>query len=136
MNKKGILVNAIIMFFFVGFVSSQTSAPANNVFHKNIGVDEFSTIVDSVEGTLLDVRTENEFASGHLDGAKNVVYSMFGFENNLADLDKNEVYFIYCRSGARSGRALKVMKSQGFKKVYNLNGGILGWKRNGKKVVQ
>ena len=49
------------------------------------------------------------------------------FISEIDKLDKSKSYFIYCKSGARSGQTCELMKQKGFKKVYNLEGGILGW---------
>ena len=73
---------------------------------------------------IIDVRTQAEYDAGHYDGATMIdIYSQ-DFTKQLNMLDKNVPYFIYCRSGARSGQALKVMESLGFKEVYDLAGGF------------
>lgn len=74
---------------------------------------------------LLDVRTEGEFASGHLDGAINIPVSDLGLR--LAELgDPATPIVVYCRSGARSARAQTLLQSRGFASVHNL-GGIGRW---------
>ncbi len=75
---------------------------------------------------LLDVRTSEEFASGHYTNANNIDFYSPDFKGNLDKLDKNTQYFIYCRSGSRSGQTLQLMRGLGFTKVYDLNGGIGG----------
>ena len=129
----------VIMFIImtqVSLVSAQTSSPQGEVFHQNVDASSFQKLVNDQKGVLLDVRTANEFASGHIENAINVVYSMFGFEDQLKNLDKNKTYLIYCRSGARSGRALRIMKKNGFNQVYNLDGGLLSWQSNGLPIVK
>lgn len=76
---------------------------------------------------LLDVRTPEEFESGHLPGALNIDIRAYDFHEQIEDLDHNRAYFIYCRSGARSATAAKYMESKGFTEVANLLGGILAW---------
>ncbi|QHT72259.1 rhodanese-like domain-containing protein [Rhodocytophaga rosea] len=90
-----------------------------NDFQKQLSEDE--------NAHLLDVRTNDEFASGHISGAENLNISDAAFSRKLALLDKNKSYYVYCRSGGRSGQACSVMADLGFTKVYNLNRGILGW---------
>lgn len=78
------------------------------------------------EAVLLDVRTPGEFAQGHYVGAQNLDFYSPNFKSELSKLPKDTTYFIYCRSGNRSGQTLQLMKQLGFKKVYNLQGGIAG----------
>ncbi|MBB6610591.1 rhodanese-like domain-containing protein [Pontibacter sp. Tf4] len=75
---------------------------------------------------LLDVRTVAEFASGTLPTASNLDVTSPQFVKSLAALDKNTEYFVFCRSGNRSGSACDLMTAHGFK-VYNLAGGIGTW---------
>ena len=63
---------------------------------------------------LLDVRTPEEFATGHLAGAQLMNFEAADFDARLATLDKNATYAVYCRSGNRSGQALERMEAAGF----------------------
>lgn len=76
---------------------------------------------------LLDIRTAEEFAGGHLAGAINVDYYADNFEALLEELDPEVPYVMYCNSGNRSGNALPLMDSLGFSEVYELDGGIQAW---------
>ena len=77
---------------------------------------------------VLDVRTEDEFGEGNIPNAINIdIYKGQGFVYKLEELDKTKTYYVYCRSGARSGQACKIMNELGFEKAYNLTGGILAW---------
>ena len=87
-------------------------------------------------GILLDVRTPAEFAEGHLQGAINIDYNNDGFAAALDTLDKNKQYEVYCRSGHRSGESAEMMSKKGFKKIYDLEGGILKWQEKGYEVVK
>jgi rhodanese-related sulfurtransferase len=84
---------------------------------------------------IIDVRTEDEFKSGHVEKARNIDFYGKDFETKLNALDKNKTYAIYCRSGNRSGQALSMMEKLGFKKVYNF-GGIVEWVKAGFKTVK
>ena len=85
---------------------------------------------------LIDVRTPQEFAEGHLDGAVMIDYFDAEFMNKMSKLDKSKDLYIYCRSGNRSGKASRKLESMGFPKVFDLKGGILNWNRNNMKVVK
>jgi len=74
---------------------------------------------------LLDVRTPGEFAGGHLEGAVNIDFDNPTFTSEIQKLDKSKPYFLYCRSGNRSGQAITIMKKEGFRSISELEGGIV-----------
>lgn len=76
---------------------------------------------------IIDVRTLEEFKSGHLADAVNIDYKSPDFRTNVDKLDRNKEYLIYCRSGARSAGAARVMLDLGFTRLHNLTSGITGW---------
>jgi rhodanese-related sulfurtransferase len=63
---------------------------------------------------VIDVRTPEEFASGHLDGALNIDFQGSMFATEIGALDKSANYVIYCRSGNRAGQAVTYMQDNGF----------------------
>lgn len=77
---------------------------------------------------LLDVRTPGEFRSERIGGAVMIDYNSGTFRSEIAGLDRGKTYIVYCRTGNRSTGALKVMKEEGFRNVYHLDGGIVKWK--------
>ena len=76
---------------------------------------------------ILDVRTPAEYGQGHIAGAQLLDYKSDRFSAGLERLDKTKTYLVYCRTGNRSGRALQLMKSSGFGKIYHLSAGIMDW---------
>lgn len=77
---------------------------------------------------LLDVRTPEEVADGYIPNATNIdIHLGQGFINEIEKLDKTKTYYVYCRSGARSGQACAIMNSLGFEHTYNLLGGFMNW---------
>jgi rhodanese-related sulfurtransferase len=116
-------------------VGCQAQTSANEVVNIDINVADFAAGLDtSSNALLLDVRTDAEFSSGHLKGAKQIDFYRDDFEEALSALDKNQPVFVYCRSGNRSGKAAKQMKAMGFKEVYNLEGGIGAWARRNQPI--
>ena len=101
----------------------------------DLGVSEFSTKVAEAGVITLDVRTPIEFAEGHIEGARLIDFQSGNFENDIAALDKNATYAVYCRSGNRSGQAVKVMQDAGFTNVFNMNGGVIDWANAGLPLV-
>lgn len=101
----------------------------------NMNVSEFSKKITESGVVILDVRTPSEFAEGYIEGAQNIDFQSGNFENEIAALDKNVTYAVYCRSGNRSGQAAKIMHDAGFHDVYNLDGGVIDWTSEGMLLV-
>lgn len=96
--------------------------------YKNLNSSEFQEAVrtDKV-GVLLDVRTSSEFRGGKIKGARNMDVNSGYFKDALKNLPKEKTYYLYCRSGGRSGMACRIMAKEGFKNLFNLSGGIMEW---------
>jgi len=77
----------------------------------------------SEDTVIIDVRTPAEFATGHLDGAVNIDVQSPDFAAQIMELDPNGDYFVYCRSGNRSGQAIAQMSQMGFDGENLTNGG-------------
>ena len=76
---------------------------------------------------LIDVRTPKEYNEGHIGAAKNIDFYGATFKTQMEKLDRNKPVLLYCHSGGRSGQALTMLKSMGFKEVYDLKGGWSSW---------
>jgi rhodanese-related sulfurtransferase len=86
---------------------------------------------------VVDVRTPEEFADGHIDGAKLIVWGAKGFEDRVqAELDPEQPVLLICRSANRSKLAADVMKNFGFRNLAELEGGMLAWNQAGLPVVK
>jgi len=97
---------------------------------QEVWVDQLENDGNAV---ILDVRTEDECNEGMIPGAINIdIYKGQGFINLIEELDKSKNYYVYCRSGARSGQACSIMNQLGFENTHNLLGGIMEW--NGEVV--
>ena len=94
-----------------GVTEAQSTAPA---------VSQNDSVTSPVDTIIIDVRTPEEFAEGHLDGAVNLDVESGEFEAGLADLDPSASYAVYCRSGRRSALAADVMAQNGFDDVADL----------------
>lgn len=96
---------------------------------QNLNADEFSAkILNDENAIIIDVRTQQEFESGHISNA--LLFDIYSpkFSNKILELDKSKNYYVYCRSGNRSFHAGTFMLSEGFNSVYNLEDGIISWK--------
>ncbi len=96
--------------------------------------DAYALIESHPDMVVIDVRTPEEYQAGHLDGAINLDYYSGGFLDRLKSLDKNSTYIVYCRKGIRGGIALEMMRSLGFKEVYNILGGLALWAEEGRPM--
>jgi rhodanese-related sulfurtransferase len=93
--------------------------------YTDVRGDEFLNLLGSTKNAvLIDVRTPAEFAGGKVKGAVNMDIYSPNFAASIDKLDKSKTYFVYCRSGARSGQACNLMAERGFENLYNLSGGI------------
>ena len=87
-------------------------------------------------GTVLDVRTPEEFQEGHLDRAVNINWYDADFAKQIQSLDKEGPIYVYCKLGGRSAKASKVLDSLGFKNVVDLTGGYDAFKAKKKKMIR
>jgi rhodanese-related sulfurtransferase len=80
------------------------------------------------DAVIIDVRTPEEWEEGIIPGAKLLnIFDAHAFMAGISEMDKTRGYYVYCRSGGRSGQACQIMETQGFKNVFNLNGGFSEW---------
>ena len=84
---------------------------------------------------LIDVGTPGDFSEGHIPGSISLPLRA-SFKEGIKSLAKEKTYILICPTGHRSATAAKLMMEQGFKKVYNLKGGVTDWLRNGLKVAK
>ena len=130
-------VKSLLLVLGMATAGCQAQNTPKEVVNIDVNVADFELIMDTIpNGLLLDVRTDNEFAQGHLRGAQQIDFYRDDFADALEKLDKNQPVFIYCRSGNRSGKAAKQMKAMGFSAVYNLEGGIGAWSKRNKPVAK
>ena len=80
------------------------------------------------KGAILDVRTLEEFEISRIPNSKNIdFYNPQNFMLEIEKLDKDNNYYVYCRTGVRSANSCALMKELGFKNTFNLVGGIVEW---------
>jgi len=117
------LIFLLIISFAVLSCTGQTS---KNV--KNIEAKVFAEkIAATPNAQILDVRTPEEYVSGHIDNAANVNWNGNDFVAKVAALDKTKPVFVYCKSGGRSKQAAAKLEELGFTTIYELQGGMLKW---------
>jgi Rhodanese-related sulfurtransferase len=85
---------------------------------------------DNPDFVILDVRTPEEYDKGHIENAYLLDAKSDSFEDELEKMDKNKKYYVYCRTGRRSRKAVELMKERGYDEAHNVIGGIDKWKRS------
>ena len=95
----------------------------------------FETQMKETTSQIVDVRTEGEYKEGHIANAVNMDVTADDFESKIASLDKEKPVMVYCKAGGRSAKAASILREKGFKNVYDLDGGILGWE-DAKKPIE
>jgi len=81
---------------------------------------------------LLDVRTKEEYAEGHISGAK--LIPIQALAERMSEVPHNKQVYVYCKSGGRSSRASKLLASNGYTNIENIKGGFDAWKAAGYPV--
>lgn len=84
--------------------------------------------------TVIDARTAEEYAEGHIKGAILIDVKADDFEEKLGKLDRSKAYIVHCRSGVRGAKAVAVFEKLGFEKVYHMHEGMMAWEDAGKPV--
>lgn len=117
----------IVLVAILSLVSCQQASKDGQ--KESLNASEFSKkISETQDAKIIDVRTPEEFEKGHLINALNYDWNGNNFDTEISSLDKSKPVFVYCLSGGRSGSAASKMRSDGFKEVYELEGGIIKWR--------
>lgn len=103
---------------------------------ERVDAEGFAAVVASPGVQIIDVRTPEEFAAGHIEGAVNYDVQGPEFLEQIATLDPAGTYAVYCRSGNRSQPAVAAMSAAGINGIYELESGIVGWEEAGLPTVQ
>ncbi len=105
---------------------------------QNISIEEAKNLIetnkDNAGFAILDVRTKDEFDAGHIENAVNLDVMAPDFTDKLNTLDKNKTYLVHCQRGARSARAVEIMKPLGFENIYHMEQGFGDWESKGYPV--
>jgi rhodanese-related sulfurtransferase len=130
-NRTIILLVSLILAGCAGKGSVENTGEVD-VAPIELAPNEFkSKLASTPKAVLVDVRTPEEVAEGMIEGAINIDYKDDSFAEKIGSLDKTIPYFLYCKSGKRSGDAASEMERLGFEKVYVLEGGYIKWQQNG-----
>lgn len=124
--------------------SAESAAPASQgpavavsvpATPQRVDAAAFANAVATPGVSIVDVRTPEEFAAGHIEGAVNFDVEGVDFSGQIATLDPAGTYAVYCRSGNRSQAAVAQMSAAGINGIYELSTGITGWAAAGYPTV-
>jgi rhodanese-related sulfurtransferase len=99
-----------------------------------IGVVEAQRKLAAQEALLIDVRELDEWQAGHVAGARHI--PLGELTARLEELPRDQELLLFCRSGARSGRATQFLRGQGYTQARNVTGGIIAWAQQGLPLVE
>ena len=106
---------ALLTLSAVLIAAACSSGSAAGIGIRKLGAKEAVTVID--QRTIIDVRSAGEAASGIVAGATVLDFNSGEFEAKIGSYDRSAAYFVYCRSGSRSGQAVEIMKGLGFTDV-------------------
>ncbi|MEA1902677.1 MAG: rhodanese-like domain-containing protein [Actinomycetota bacterium] len=126
---------ALIMGLLVVVAACSGTAVATE--HSLVSATEANELVqDPPAGVvILDIRTPEEYAEGHLEDSIMIDFYAADFQDRLDELDKTVPYLVYCRSGNRSATAVGMMEDLEFLEIYEMDGGIVAWAEAGLPYV-
>lgn len=122
----------LFAFLLIGSVARAQTVEKDSI--NVITIAEFEKMSSKKKNLVVDVRTPEEVATGHLAGSVNLNFLGENFPQEISKLNKNKTYLLYCKSGNRTRKAADQMQKAGFKHVYMLQGGITAWNEAGKPV--
>lgn len=126
-----ILIGVPILVFTLAIYVSQI--PNSDTSYGDVTVQQAKELIEKKSLVILDVRTDLEFNTGHINGAINILYNEL--ELRLDEFNKSDEFLIYSRTGTRSFLATLILKNKGYSKVYNMVDGIEAWKKAGYPIV-
>jgi rhodanese-related sulfurtransferase len=123
-------------FFASALISLAIALPAMAGDITDVDIDTAEQLVKDEKVVVVDIRTPDEFAAGHIKGAKSVDFFSEDFEASLAKLDRSKPVLVHCKSGGRSTKALAIFKKLDFVKVYHMKDGFGAWLEGQKPVAK
>ncbi|NNE33405.1 MAG: rhodanese-like domain-containing protein [Winogradskyella sp.] len=120
----------------VSFYTSCLEAKEAATEVKLVSADEMQAILELEDVQLVDVRTSKEFDESHILNAQNIDFNSPTFDDDIEKLDKAKPVILYCKGGGRSAKCAEKLKDAGFKKIYDLEGGISKWQHSDKLKIE
>lgn len=128
-------MKSFMLIFLTGLVFLFSCGSLVDSEVEKVSVERANELLDNnSEIKVIDVRTRDEFREGQIPGAKNLDVTADDFEEQADLLSKSQEIMVVCAAGTRSAKAVEILKKKGFKKIYEIEGGMDEWKAKRMKV--
>ena len=121
-------MNRALLFLIIIFFISCSNK--NTLVYKKTDILSLDKILNDTDIIILDVRTSEEINAGYIPNSTFIDYYDKNFENKINLIDPSKKIYTLCKSGGRSVKAAEILSKNGFRNVYNLEGGFMRWKAN------
>lgn len=128
----------LALFCFVLITTLSCSTHKNTTIVQKKSAIEFNQkLANTSESSrqLIDIRTPTEYSTGYINNAINIDFYNPNFEIEINKLDKTKPIYVYCKAGGRSSDAVNIFIKNGFKEIYDLKGGMMGWEQAGLPIM-
>ena len=135
-RKTLIIVTFGIIFAFSAILIYyiQTQPSSTEIEYGDVSIEQAMFLIESKPFlVILDVRTQEEYDGGHIEGA--LLISIDELENRLDELSNKDELLVYCRTGNRSSNAMNILRANGFVMLYHMEDGITGWIKAGYPTI-
>ena len=135
MNRKTLTITTLgIIIAFSAILLYYTQSLNTEIDYGDITIEQAKFLIESKPSLIiLDVRTQEEYDSDHIEGA--ILIPVDEIEGRLDELSKNDELLVYCRTGNRSTNAVNILQANGFTKIFHMNDGITGWIQAGSQII-
>ena len=121
-------MNRTLLFLIIIFFISCSNK--NTLVYEKTDILSLDKILNDTDIIILDVRTSEEINAGYIPNSTFIDYYDKNFENKINLIDPSKKIYTLCKSGGRSVKAAEILSKNGFRNVYNLEGGFMRWKAN------
>lgn len=118
-KNKNIIFAIVIIILIIAVVIVMSLSGTNKSVIQSPNSEEISEIIQDKSVIIIDVRTAEEYKTGHVEGAINIPYDEI---ENEVNYDKDKTIAVYCRTGVRSSETAKTLEKMGYTKIYDLGG--------------
>jgi rhodanese-related sulfurtransferase len=124
-----ILALSTILIYYI-----QTQPASTEIEYGDVSIEQAMSLIESKPSLIiLDVRTQEEYDAGHIEGA--LLIPIDELENRLDELSNKDELLVYCRTGNRSSNAMNILRANGFAMLYHMEDGITGWIKTGYPTI-
>jgi rhodanese-related sulfurtransferase len=133
-NLRTLVIGTIIFVVAIVLYYNRTPPTDTENSYGDVHVEQAKTLIESRPSLIiLDVRTQEEYENGHIEKA--ILIPVSELENRMDELSKDNELLVYCRTGNRSSNAVRILRANGFMRVFHMKDGITAWIQAGYSTV-